>query len=239
MSDDNRLHGFADRLRVSLPASDPSGLDRLLDADVTWGDCAGRDDVRGFIEAVTSTGTRMRDVSVDAIDDRLVVSFRVGADRHHQAVFVTGDAITEICDAADADHARRLRPVGPLATAAARATKVTAVAPIFAVRNLDTAVGHYRALGFAVHDYEGDAAYAYAERDGLTIHLAEVADVDPAQNTCAVSLYVTDADALYAQWRASGPTGRLVAPVDTEYGLREGAHVDPDGNLLRFGSSLR
>ncbi|MGH9261162.1 MAG: hypothetical protein ACRD08_14930 [Acidimicrobiales bacterium] len=24
----------------------------------------------------------------------------------------------------------------------------------------------------------------------------------------------------------------------TEYGLREGAHVDPEGNLLRFGSAL-
>lgn len=28
----------------------------------------------------------------------------------------------------------------------------------------------------------------------------------------------------------------MAAPVETEYGLREGAHVDLDGNLLRFGS---
>jgi hypothetical protein len=28
------------------------------------------------------------------------------------------------------------------------------------------------------------------------------------------------------------------APVDTDHGIREGAHVDPDGNLLRFGSPL-
>ena len=27
-------------------------------------------------------------------------------------------------------------------------------------------------------------------------------------------------------------------PVDTGYGMREGSHVDPDGNLLRFGSPL-
>jgi hypothetical protein len=26
--------------------------------------------------------------------------------------------------------------------------------------------------------------------------------------------------------------------VDTDYGIREGGHVDPDGNLLRFGSPL-
>jgi hypothetical protein len=51
-----------------------------------------------------------------------------------------------------------------------------------------------------------------------------------------VYLYVSDADALYAQWRLARVAGRLVAPVDTDYGLREGAHVDRDGNLLRFGS---
>jgi len=32
---------------------------------------------------------------------------------------------------------------------------------------------------------------------------------------------------------------RLVPPVDTEYGLVDGAYSDPDGNLLRFGSSAR
>lgn len=25
-------------------------------------------------------------------------------------------------------------------------------------------------------------------------------------------------------------------PVDTDYGTREGAHIDPGGNLLRYGS---
>ena len=43
------------------------------------------------------------------------------------------------------------------------------------------------------------------------------------------------ADAVAARWAGIGRTG---APVDTVYGLREGAHVDPDGNLLRFGSPL-
>jgi len=27
--------------------------------------------------------------------------------------------------------------------------------------------------------------------------------------------------------------------MDTEWGQREGAHVDPDGNVIRFGSPLR
>jgi hypothetical protein len=49
-------------------------------------------------------------------------------------------------------------------------------------------------------------------------------------------VYVDDAETLYAEWRSSGASGRFFEPHDTEYGLREGAHVDLDGNLLRFGS---
>ena len=44
--------------------------------------------------------------------------------------------------------------------------------------------------------------------------------------------------ALATEWSASGAEGRFVDPVDTDYGLREGAHIDPDGNLLRYGSPL-
>jgi hypothetical protein len=57
-------------------------------------------------------------------------------------------------------------------------------------------------------------------------------------------LRVGDADALFAEWDVVGvpsdpATGsRLQAPVDTEYGMRELALVDPSGNLLRAGSPL-
>ena len=49
-------------------------------------------------------------------------------------------------------------------------------------------------------------------------------------------VYVDDADALLAEWRAAGVEGRFEDAYDTEYGLREFCHVDPDGNLLRVGS---
>jgi hypothetical protein len=32
--------------------------------------------------------------------------------------------------------------------------------------------------------------------------------------------------------------GQIEAPSDTDYGLREGRHVDPDGNVIRYGSPL-
>jgi hypothetical protein len=232
------MREIVERLRAALVASDAAGFDQLLHDDVTWGDCAGRADVRRFVDAALSTGARISDVAVDASGDRLLVSFTLGSNVVHHAMFVTDDAIAEICDARDLDHARTLRPVGPLSDAASRPSSLDSVSPILAVRDLDAALGHYRMLGFDVHPYQGDAAYGFVERDDLSLHLAEDPTLDPARNHCAVYLYVTDADALYAQWRATRPAGRLVAPVDTDYELREGAHIDPDGNLLRFGSSL-
>jgi uncharacterized glyoxalase superfamily protein PhnB len=236
---DDRMSEIGDRLRAALETSDTNGLDQLLHDDVTWGACAGRDDVLRFVDAALSTGAPIGDVAVDVADDRLLVSFTLGSNVSHHAMFVTDGVITEICDAGDLGHASALRPVGSLSDAAGRPTRLDSVSPILAVRDLDTALGHYRALGFDVHAYEGDAAYGFVERDDLSFHLAENPALDPAGNDCAVYLYVNDADALYAQWRAARPAGRLVAPVDTEYGLREGAHIDPDGNLLRFGSSQR
>ena len=57
--------------------------------------------------------------------------------------------------------------------------------------------------------------------------------------------FVPDADALHEEWTEAGvahdgATGsRLVAPMDTDYGMREFALVDRSGNLIRVGSQLR
>jgi hypothetical protein len=76
-------------------------------------------------------------------------------------------------------------------------------------------------------------------RGAADLHLALRPDLDPLQNASAVYLHLDDADALFAGWRAAGVEGQFFAPYDTEYGLREGTHIDRDANLLRFGSSLR
>jgi predicted enzyme related to lactoylglutathione lyase len=112
------------------------------------------------------------------------------------------------------------------------------LSPVFPVRDIDLAVEHYRKLGFAVRRYEGPDAYAFAERDGIEIHLARVDDLKPKRNMSAVYLYVDDADALYEEWTRAGIDGRLVEPSDTSYGLREGACLDRDANLIRFGSGM-
>ena len=111
-----------------------------------------------------------------------------------------------------------------------------AVAPIFPVRDLGAAVDHYTALGFEVTgDHDG---YRFARYGAVYLHLSQVDAHDPATSTSAAYLYVGDADATHAAWAAAEVGGRLVAPADQPWGLREGAHVDLDGNLVRFGSWL-
>jgi catechol 2,3-dioxygenase-like lactoylglutathione lyase family enzyme len=109
--------------------------------------------------------------------------------------------------------------------------------PIFPVRDLDAALAHYTALGFTTVAY-ADGGYGFADRDGTGLHLAQDAGHDPARGSAAY-LYVRDADALFEEWSQPG-IGGLTRPVGLmPYGLREGSHIDPDGNEIRFGSEAK
>lgn len=112
------------------------------------------------------------------------------------------------------------------------------VAPVIVVQDLDRALTRYRKLGFSAHAYEGPERYGFVGRDGVELHLSETSDRDRRRDGAEIYLYVSDADALYAAWSASGVKGRFVPPHDTPYGLREFAFVDRDGTAHRVGSSL-
>ena len=112
------------------------------------------------------------------------------------------------------------------------------VAPVLPVLDLDAALERYRRLGFVVEPYTGGERYGFVERDSVSLHLTEWAEHDPGRTAAQVYLYVSDADAVHAEWAASGVEGRLTEPSDRAYGLREFAYVDPDGNLHRVGSRL-
>jgi hypothetical protein len=105
--------------------------------------------------------------------------------------------------------------------------------PCFGVADVRRAVRHYELLGFTTSYHE--ESYAFAHRDHLTIHLA-LAD-DGAVSPATLYIHVDDSDQLAADWRKAGLD--VEGPEDTDYGKREGVHVDPDGNRLRFGSPLR
>jgi hypothetical protein len=113
------------------------------------------------------------------------------------------------------------------------------VSPIVPVRDLDVALDRYRRLGFDAHAYEGPERYGFADRGSVSIHLSEWAEHDPLRTASSVYLYVSDADALYAEWEALHDLdGHLVPPRDTRYGLREFVYVDPDGTQHRIGSRM-
>lgn len=108
------------------------------------------------------------------------------------------------------------------------------IAPIFAVHDLDAAMGHYRRLGFSVRAYS-EGGYGFATRDGIEIHLGVV---PPGEHRAGGAyLFVEDADALAAEWSSAG--AEVHPPEDTQWGRHEGAIVDPDGNVIRFGSPVR
>ena len=110
--------------------------------------------------------------------------------------------------------------------------------PVLPVRNLDAALDHYGRLGFDVRRYEG-GGYGYATRDGVQLHFSHSQHHDPETTATVLYLYVDDADALYAEWRDADIPGGVRAPIDTDWRMREGTHIDPDGNLIRFGHHLR
>jgi hypothetical protein len=107
------------------------------------------------------------------------------------------------------------------------------IAPIFAVRDLGVAMAHYERLGFATRVHHG-GGYGYATRNGIEIHLGAVPAQD--QGSGSAYLFVDDADELARQWRSAG--AEVHWPEDTEWGKHEGAVVDPDGNVIRFGSPI-
>jgi predicted enzyme related to lactoylglutathione lyase len=108
------------------------------------------------------------------------------------------------------------------------------IAPIFGVRDLDRAMDFYKRLGFDVRLYQG-GGYGFVSRSGVEIHLGVLPDGD--LRTSAAYLFVDGADRVAAEWESAG--GQVHPPEDTEWGQREGALVDPDGNVIRFGSPIR
>jgi uncharacterized protein len=119
--------------------------------------------------------------------------------------------------------------------------RILSVAPGLPTTDMARTVEHYGRLGFTFgapgSSAVADAEFVIAERDGIELHFALKRDHDPARTAMWVYLGVEDADQLAAEFIAAGAEPRR--PVhDTDYKMREFAHIDPDGNLLLFGSRL-
>ena len=93
--------------------------------------------------------------------------------------------------------------------------KLSKLTPILCVTDLQTALAHYRRLGFSV-DFEFKfpenerTHYAGVTRDGQTLHLSTFAE--NGQIKSQVFVTVEDIDALYEELWAAGV--ECVAPLD-------------------------
>ena len=77
------------------------------------------------------------------------------------------------------------------------------VSPVIPVRDLDAALDRYRRLGFNAEAEEGPR-YGFVERGNVSLHVIEWSDHDPARTGSHLYLYVSDADAVFAEWSSAG-----------------------------------
>ena len=193
---------------------------------------------RGYLERHSDPGDRRRVVleltarGQDVVDATVrgveVVNRELEARVPHEQITAMRSALialTEIKTTGISTGAGRRPP----------ARELRRFSPIFGVRDLAAALVHYATLGFRTFADDGGDQYGFARRDGIGLHLAAVTEHDAACPASAY-LYVRDADALYQEWSRPGIAGHTHPPGPTPYQMREGSHVDPDGNLIRFGS---
>jgi DNA-binding MarR family transcriptional regulator len=193
---------------------------------------------RGYLERHSDPGDRRRVVleltarGQDVVDATVrgveVVNRELEARVPHEQIAAMRSALialTEIKTTGISTGAGRRPP----------ARELRRFSPIFGVRDLAAALVHYATLGFRTFADDGGDQYGFARRDGIGLHLAAVTEHDAACPASAY-LYVRDADALYQEWSRPGIAGHTHPPGPTPYRMREGSHVDPDGNLIRFGS---
>ena len=112
---------------------------------------------------------------------------------------------------------------------------VTGFEPIFKVADVAHSVAWFERAGFETSIHDDSYGFAYRDRD-LTIHLAQAEGGEPP-GYGVLYIHCLDADRVAEEWRQAGI--EVDGPQDQDYGKREGSVTDPDGNVLRFGSTIR
>lgn len=112
-------------------------------------------------------------------------------------------------------------------------------APVLPVDNaLDTGRFYEAKLGFKISFTYGEPpSYIGLRRDGVSIHLSEREDTRKKIEPCHVYVFVSDADAVYEEYRSKGVT-IATPPEDQDYAMRDFDLVDPNGHFLTFGQNL-
>lgn len=110
--------------------------------------------------------------------------------------------------------------------------------PIMPARDLDETFAFYEQLGFVRFGNPYDA-YLMVTREAWELHFFLFPEVDPSRSIAGTYLRCHDVDAISEEWRAldlpSEGRPRFMPAEDKDWGMRELAVIDPNGNLLRVG----
>ena len=120
--------------------------------------------------------------------------------------------------------------------------KFTAVNPVLPVRNVSQALAYYvDKLGFAYlfQDAVENPMYAGIRRDDVELHLQwhDEASFDVVEKL-NLRFVIADVAALFLEYEGQGVFHERTAVRDTDWGTREFAFYDPDGNGLTFYQDL-
>lgn len=223
--------------------------------------CSSRDEVRAWFEWHLKQGRRALPRIVAESQEKIVVEMNLQdappGDELHQVLTVQDDRIVRIQDCPD--RASAMREAG-LAESHAPAREPVPRAdvtlgqtiPALPVRDAAAAVAFYHdRLGFDVLHHDG--GFAVMARGDAVVHLWEAGDESwrgadlgerPVRSgaesfiagTASCRIVVSDVDELFAELAARDVLHPVSVggPDDTDFGSREFAALDLDGNLVTF-----
>jgi catechol 2,3-dioxygenase-like lactoylglutathione lyase family enzyme len=121
--------------------------------------------------------------------------------------------------------------------------RVTGLAPVLLAPDVGAALAYYRdVLGFDVTPYElAPSDYGYAERDGVSIHIAHADHCRPNSDLVGdlfdVYIWVDDVEAVHADLQRRG-ANILHGPTERPWGMREIRVRELNGYVLGIGQPL-
>jgi catechol 2,3-dioxygenase-like lactoylglutathione lyase family enzyme len=223
--------------------------------------CSSRDEVRAWFQWHIEQGRRARPRIVAETPEKIVVEMNLqepGADDLHQVLTIREDQIVHIQECPDRPTAlaeaglEEQPPVSPQVPVERVDAKLSQTIPALPVRDAAAAVAFYRdRLGFEVFHHHG--GFAVVGRDDAVLHLWEAGDESwrgrdtgdrPVRSgaesfiagTASCRIRVELVAELYEEMSARGvlhPASRQ-GVSDEDYGAREFATLDLDGNLVTF-----
>ena len=115
--------------------------------------------------------------------------------------------------------------------------------PILPSRSLNDTLAFFRRLGFDGKIWGDPYSYAILTRGTVELHFFTHEELNTAESSAGCYIRVLDVENIYRAFALAQLPQRGIPRLDAlenkPWGMREFAIVDPDGNLLRIGQSLR